>query len=194
MQALRAASADAAHSARAEALMELVRCSRPACRCEARHCFALEREFFAVVAWDRAFTCRATITRDDDSRTFGRHLTVGSLVISGVGVRLGLPRDSDTHSPRRSTPPAADGSRRNRIIGKRRRTGNLGAVFVRAWGHFGSRAPRSDPPEACRYYAQQTRSRAIPSGAPAGVTAEVKTKAHTASVARILPLFIDASF
>jgi hypothetical protein len=52
---------------------------------EARHCFALAREFFAVVAWDRAFTCRAVITRDDDPRTFGRHLTVvrGSLVISG---------------------------------------------------------------------------------------------------------------
>jgi hypothetical protein len=52
---------------------------------EARHCFALAREFFAVVAWDRAFTCRATITRDDDPRTFGRHLTVvrGSVVISG---------------------------------------------------------------------------------------------------------------
>jgi hypothetical protein len=52
---------------------------------EARHCFALAREFFAVVAWDRAFTCRAIIRRDDDPRTYGRHLTVvrGSLVISG---------------------------------------------------------------------------------------------------------------
>jgi hypothetical protein len=52
---------------------------------EARHCFALAREFFAVVAWDRAFTCRATVTRDDNPRIFGRHLTVvrGSLVISG---------------------------------------------------------------------------------------------------------------
>jgi hypothetical protein len=52
---------------------------------EARQCFALAREFFAVVAWDRAFTCRATITRDDNPRIFGRHLTVvrGSLVISG---------------------------------------------------------------------------------------------------------------
>jgi hypothetical protein len=52
---------------------------------EARHCFAMAREFFAVVAWDRAFTCRATIVRDDDPRTFGRHLTVvrGALVISG---------------------------------------------------------------------------------------------------------------
>jgi hypothetical protein len=51
------------------------------CR-ETRHC---SREFFAVVAWDRAVTCRATITRDDDPRTFGRHLTVvrGALVISG---------------------------------------------------------------------------------------------------------------
>jgi hypothetical protein len=37
---------------------------------ETRHCFALAREFFAVVAWDRAFTCRATIMRDDDPRTF----------------------------------------------------------------------------------------------------------------------------
>jgi hypothetical protein len=52
---------------------------------EARHCFALAREFFAVVARDRAFTCRAVITRDDDPRIFGRHLTVvrGALVISG---------------------------------------------------------------------------------------------------------------
>jgi hypothetical protein len=52
---------------------------------EARHCFALAREFFAVVAWDRAFTCRATVMRDDDPRIFGRHLTVvrGSVVISG---------------------------------------------------------------------------------------------------------------
>jgi hypothetical protein len=38
-----------------------------------------------VVAWDRAFTCRAIIMRDDDERTYGRHLTVvrGALVISG---------------------------------------------------------------------------------------------------------------
>jgi hypothetical protein len=43
---------------------------------EARHCFALAREFFAVVAWDRAFTCHTTIIRDDDERTYGRHLTV----------------------------------------------------------------------------------------------------------------------
>jgi hypothetical protein len=53
---------------------------------EARHCFALARELFAVVAWDRpVFTCHATITRDDDERTYGRHLTVvrGALVSSG---------------------------------------------------------------------------------------------------------------
>jgi hypothetical protein len=53
---------------------------------EARHCFAMARELFAVVARDRpAFTCRATIRRDDDERTYGRHLTVvhGALVISG---------------------------------------------------------------------------------------------------------------
>jgi hypothetical protein len=52
---------------------------------EARHCFALAREFLAAVAWDRAFNCRATIMRDDDPRTFGRHLTVvrGALTISG---------------------------------------------------------------------------------------------------------------
>jgi hypothetical protein len=52
---------------------------------EARHCFALAREVIAVVAHDRpAFTCRATITRDDDDRAYGRHLTVvrGALVIS----------------------------------------------------------------------------------------------------------------
>jgi hypothetical protein len=49
---------------------------------EARHCFALAREFFA---WDRAFTCRAVITRDDHEGAYGRHLTVarGALVISG---------------------------------------------------------------------------------------------------------------
>jgi hypothetical protein len=52
---------------------------------ETRHCFAMAREFFAVVAWDRAFTCRATTTRDGDERVYGRHLTVvrGSMVISG---------------------------------------------------------------------------------------------------------------
>ena len=52
---------------------------------EARHRFALAREFFAVVAWERAFTCHETIIRDDDERTYGRHLTVvrGALVISG---------------------------------------------------------------------------------------------------------------
>jgi hypothetical protein len=53
---------------------------------EARHCFALAREFFAVVAHDRpAFTCRAVIAHADDPRTYGRHLTAvhGSLVISG---------------------------------------------------------------------------------------------------------------
>jgi hypothetical protein len=52
---------------------------------EARHCFAMAREFFAVVAWDRAFTCRATISRDGDERVYGRHLTVvrGALVTSG---------------------------------------------------------------------------------------------------------------
>jgi hypothetical protein len=54
---------------------------------EARHCFAMARELFAlVVAWDRpAFTCRAIISRDDDDRTYGRHLTVvrGALVITG---------------------------------------------------------------------------------------------------------------
>jgi hypothetical protein len=51
-----------------------------------RHCFALAREFFAVVAWNRpAFTCRAIVTHDDDPRAYGRHLTVvrGALVISG---------------------------------------------------------------------------------------------------------------
>jgi hypothetical protein len=46
------------------------------------------REFFAVVAWDRAFTCRATIARDGDERVYARHLTVvrGSVVISGGAV------------------------------------------------------------------------------------------------------------
>jgi hypothetical protein len=42
---------------------------------ETRHCFALAREVIAVVAHDRpAFTWRATITRDDDDRAYGRHL------------------------------------------------------------------------------------------------------------------------
>jgi hypothetical protein len=47
---------------------------------EARHCFALARELFGP-----AFTCRATIRRDDDERTYRRHLTVvhGALVITG---------------------------------------------------------------------------------------------------------------
>jgi hypothetical protein len=56
------------------------------CGREARHCFALAREFFAVVAWDRVFTRHETIIRDDDERTYGRHVTVvvrGALVISG---------------------------------------------------------------------------------------------------------------
>jgi hypothetical protein len=52
---------------------------------EARHCFFLAREFFAVTADDRpAFTCHATISRDGDERVYGRHVTVvrGSVVIS----------------------------------------------------------------------------------------------------------------
>jgi hypothetical protein len=50
------------------------------------HCFDLARAFFVAVARDRAgFTCHASITRDDDPKHYGRHLTVvrGALVISG---------------------------------------------------------------------------------------------------------------
>jgi hypothetical protein len=52
----------------------------------ADHCFALARNFFGAIARERAgFTCHASISRDDDTRTYGRHLTVveGALVISG---------------------------------------------------------------------------------------------------------------
>lgn len=52
----------------------------------AEHCFSLARCFFAAVAMSRpGFTCHAVVARDDDERTYGRHLTVvrGALVISG---------------------------------------------------------------------------------------------------------------
>jgi hypothetical protein len=52
----------------------------------ADHCFALARCFFSSVARERpGFTCHASISRDDEVRTYGRHLTVigGALVISG---------------------------------------------------------------------------------------------------------------
>lgn len=52
----------------------------------ADHCFALARCFFAAVASERAsFTCSALITRDDEERTYGRHLTVvrEAVVVSG---------------------------------------------------------------------------------------------------------------
>jgi hypothetical protein len=51
----------------------------------AEHCFALAWAFFAAIARQRVFTSRAVITRDDDERTYGRHLTVvrGSVAISG---------------------------------------------------------------------------------------------------------------
>ncbi len=53
---------------------------------ETDHCFALARFFFAAVARERAgFTCRASITRDDETKAYGRHLTVvqGAMVVSG---------------------------------------------------------------------------------------------------------------
>jgi hypothetical protein len=53
---------------------------------ETDHCFALARCFLAAVGREHAgFTCHASISRDDDPRTYGRHLTVveGALVISG---------------------------------------------------------------------------------------------------------------
>jgi hypothetical protein len=52
----------------------------------ADHCFDLGQAFFMAVARERAgFTCHATITRDDDPKVYGRHLTVvrGALVVSG---------------------------------------------------------------------------------------------------------------
>ena len=52
----------------------------------ADHCFALARCFFAAVAREGAsFTCSASITRDDEDRTYGRHLTVvrEAVVVSG---------------------------------------------------------------------------------------------------------------
>jgi hypothetical protein len=52
----------------------------------ADHCFALARCFFGAIARERAgFSCHAVISRDDDARTYGRHLTVvqGSVVVSG---------------------------------------------------------------------------------------------------------------
>jgi hypothetical protein len=56
------------------------------CGRETDHCFALARSFFGAIARERAgFTCHASISRDNDPRTYGRHLTVveGALVISG---------------------------------------------------------------------------------------------------------------
>jgi hypothetical protein len=53
---------------------------------ETDHCFALARCFFAAVAREHAgFTCRASITHDDDTKPYGRHLTVvqGAMVVSG---------------------------------------------------------------------------------------------------------------
>jgi hypothetical protein len=82
----------------------------------AEHCFELARCFFAAVARERVFTSRAVIARDDDERTYGRHLTVvrGALVISGglrvpkvyEGVRRGVahPTYSPKNSPRSSRP------------------------------------------------------------------------------------------
>jgi hypothetical protein len=50
------------------------------------HCFDLARAFFMAVAHERAgFTCHASITRDDDPKAYGRHMTVvrGALVVTG---------------------------------------------------------------------------------------------------------------
>jgi hypothetical protein len=46
----------------------------------------MARAFLLAVARERAgFTCHGSITRDDDPKHYGRHLTVvrGALVISG---------------------------------------------------------------------------------------------------------------
>jgi hypothetical protein len=50
----------------------------------ADHSFDPGRAFFKAVAQNRVFTCHATITRDDDLKTYGRHLTAvwGAVVIS----------------------------------------------------------------------------------------------------------------
>jgi hypothetical protein len=56
------------------------------CGRETDRCFALARCFFAAVAREHAgFTCRASITHDDDAKAYGRHLTVvqGAMVVSG---------------------------------------------------------------------------------------------------------------
>jgi hypothetical protein len=50
------------------------------------HCFDLARAFLMAVARERfGFTCHASITRGDDPKSYGRHLTVvrGAVVVSG---------------------------------------------------------------------------------------------------------------
>jgi hypothetical protein len=50
----------------------------------ADHSFDLGRAFFKAVAQERVFGCYCSISRDGDTKTHGRHLTVvrGSLVVS----------------------------------------------------------------------------------------------------------------
>jgi hypothetical protein len=50
------------------------------------NCFDMARAFLLAVARERAgFTCHASITRDDDPKAYGRHMTVvrGALVVTG---------------------------------------------------------------------------------------------------------------